>query len=84
MKKITEKEYIKGIEEYRKMEWFTEFNHSYGEKEHEIVFRTRYMTGDAYTGYDTLHEEEATFVKKKKGKKYLYYANYFHWQWEGY
>lgn len=59
-----------------------EFKYEWGTS---IYFTHRYMSSNAYTGYDDLYEEEASFniCYGRDGRK-LYHYTYDKHCWEGY
>ena len=82
--RINKKEFQKLLEYYDSNELFDKRKHEY-EWGTSIYFTHRYMSGNAYTGYDDLYEEEASFYINygKDGRK-LYHYSYHKHCWEGY
>ena len=84
MPSVNKKEFKKLLESYESKGYFEKRENKY-EWGVSIYFTHRYMSGNAYTGYDDLYEEEASFdiVYGKDGRK-LYHYTYTKHCWEGY
>ena len=84
MSRVNKKEFQKLLEEYDSNELFEKRENTY-DWGVSIYFTHRYMSGNAYTGYDDLYEEEASFTVTygSDGRK-LYSYSYNKHCWEGY
>lgn len=84
MSRISRDKFQKLLESYDSNECFEKREHEYAWGK-SIYFVHRYMSSNAYTGYDDLYEEEASFniCYGRDGRK-LYHYIYNKHCWEGY